>query len=273
MPSVPSWQKLSEHAGLSEYEAKVYVSLIEKGSSRARKVSMICGVPRTKVYGTLKKLIERGLVVEIPGEPRKFAPASPANAFSAYLQSYQEKAQNLNKIVSSLEANYKKVNIEAESQKGDLWIIKGRHGILQRVREMLSDAEESVDVITTGNGLILFYKAVNKLLDKLEEKGVKIRIEAPINFHNGSLAQELKYVCEIKHVNVDLPILFLRVDNRKCLFIKLSPDDFNPDSGEDVGVFSENATLGRLISLLLPKPTKEVYHHRMTPRASPILSQ
>ncbi len=272
MSSVLSWQKLSEHAGLSEYEAKVYVSLIEKGSSRARKVSMICGVPRTKVYGTLKKLIERGLVVEVPGEPRKFAPTSPANAFSAYLQSYQEKAKNLNKIVSSLETNYKKINIETEPRKEDMWIIKGRHGILRRVREMLSGAEESVDVITTGNGLILFYKAVNKLLDKLEEKGIKIRIGAPIGFHNGSLAQELKYVCEIKNVNVDLPVLFLRVDNRECLFIKLTPDDFNTDSGEDVGVFSENAVLGKLISLLLPKPTKEVHHSHMTTQASPILS-
>ncbi len=272
MSSVPSWQKLSEHAGLSEYEAKVYVSLIEKGSSKARKVSMICGVPRTKVYGTLKKLIERGLVIEVPGEPRKYAPTSPANAFRIYLQSYQEKAENLNDIVSSLENNYKKMNIETEPQKEDMWIIQGRHGILRRIREMLSGAEESVDVTTTENGLILFYKAVNKLLDKLEAKGVKIRIGAPISFHNESLAQELKYVCEIKNVNVDLPILFLQVDDHECLFIKLTPDDFNTDSGEDIGVFSENEILGRMVSLLLPKPNKDVYSRRITTQASPVLS-
>lgn len=271
MTSTPSWQKLAEHAGLTEYEARVYISLIEKGTSRARKVSMICGVPRTKVYGTLKKLIERGLVIEVPGEPRRFSATSPTNAFSAYLQSYQEKAQDLNETVSSLEENYKKASVD-EPEKEDLWIIKGRRGILRRVREMLSGANESVDVITTGNGLILFYKAANKLLDKLEKNGIKIRIKAPNNSHNRSLAQELKYICEIKHVNVDLPVLFLRVDNRECLFIKLSPDDFNMDSGEDIGVFSENAILGKLISLLLSKQTKEVYQQHITTQASPILS-
>jgi len=58
-------QKVSRHLGLSEYEARAYVSLVREGTSEARKLSMKCGVPRTKVYGTLKKLIERGLVFEL----------------------------------------------------------------------------------------------------------------------------------------------------------------------------------------------------------------
>ena len=55
-------QKVSQHLGLSEYEARVYVSLIMEGASEARKLSIRCGVPRTKVYATLKKLMEKGLV-------------------------------------------------------------------------------------------------------------------------------------------------------------------------------------------------------------------
>ena len=68
------WPKMVEYAGLSEYEAKVYLSLLGFGSSGARKLSLHCHVPRTKVYGTLKKLIDYGLVVEIPGVPKAFAP-------------------------------------------------------------------------------------------------------------------------------------------------------------------------------------------------------
>lgn len=52
------WPKIVEYIGLSEYESKVYLSLINLGTAGARKLSINCDVPRTKVYGTLKKLIE-----------------------------------------------------------------------------------------------------------------------------------------------------------------------------------------------------------------------
>ena len=46
-----TWPKIVEYAGLSEYDAKVYLSLIGLGSSRARKLSIDCKVSQTKVYG------------------------------------------------------------------------------------------------------------------------------------------------------------------------------------------------------------------------------
>ena len=48
------WPKIVEYAGLSEYEAKVYLSLLGLGNAGARKLSLHCHVPRTKVYGTFK---------------------------------------------------------------------------------------------------------------------------------------------------------------------------------------------------------------------------
>ncbi|RLI44360.1 hypothetical protein DRO64_04115 [Candidatus Bathyarchaeota archaeon] len=44
------WRRLSEYLGLSEYEAILYVPLIEIGQATARKLSVFSGVPRTKVY-------------------------------------------------------------------------------------------------------------------------------------------------------------------------------------------------------------------------------
>ena len=84
-----SWKNFSKYTGLSEYEAKSYISLVLEGPVEARKLSMVSGVPRTKVYGTLRKLVERGLVVEMPLEPRKFYVNQPTDAFNAYLQGYK----------------------------------------------------------------------------------------------------------------------------------------------------------------------------------------
>jgi sugar-specific transcriptional regulator TrmB len=254
--STPSWQKLSEHAALSEYEAKVYVSLVTKGAAKARTLSMTCGVPRTKIYGTLKKLIERGLAVELPGEPRRYAPLSPAKTFKAYLESLRKKANDLSLVISSLEDAYERTKETTKSQKEDIWILEGRNEIWQRVREMLSQAKKFVNIVTTENGLILLYKEANKMLDKLEERGVKVRIETPIGSHNGNLAHELNYIFEVKHTNLELPILFLCVDNREFLLAESNSNYSSADSDEDVGVFSNNPVLYDLISLLLNKHVK-----------------
>ncbi len=159
-----SWKKLCEYAGLSDYEAKVYVSLVEAGAAKARKISAMCGVPRTKVYSVLKKLTDMGLVVEIPEDPKKFAPKAPKEAFESYLNSYQSKAKNLFLVVSTLEKSFKETKDRNVPQKTDLWIIQGRQEILQKIREMLSKAKSTIKIVTNENGSILLYKAFNRLL-------------------------------------------------------------------------------------------------------------
>jgi len=140
VPAKPPWQKLCEHTGLSEHEAKVYVSLVKRGNAEVKNLSMSCGIPQEKVYGILKRLVDAGLVVEIPKKPRQFAPIHPANAFEKYFQSYEKKARGLYLFVSLLEGAYEKARLMSEPHKGEIWIIRGRSEILQRAGEILSQA-------------------------------------------------------------------------------------------------------------------------------------
>jgi len=148
----------------SEYEAKVYVTLIETGYANARTLSAKSGVPRTKVYSVLKKLIDINLVVEIPEEPRRFSPVSPETALKTYLKSYQNMAENLVSIVSSLDDTFKKTKKEEKLQKGELWVIIGRQQILKKIHEMLSKAKQSVDLVTNENGWCFFIRSSTSFL-------------------------------------------------------------------------------------------------------------
>jgi sugar-specific transcriptional regulator TrmB len=247
------FQKVSDNLGLSTYEARVYVSLVMEGASEAGKLSVRCGVPRTKVYHTLKKLVEKGLVFELPETPRKFAPLSPAEAFEQYLLHSKERTSERvisllesREIVSFLEEEYKKMKLTIEPKKEEVWIVRGKSEMLNKMRGMLSEAEKSVVVVTTEKGFVLFYKSFSKLLDKLVEDGVNVQIETPINSNNGSLAQELRYVCKVKHAKVDLPLLYLCVDDHTFFLAKL-------ESENSLGVFCDNLVLCDLFSLLLPR--------------------
>ena len=93
MALVSLWQKICEYTGISEYEAKVYASLVKEDSATARRLSVLCGVPRMKIYKTLKNPIERGLVTEMPSEPKRFVVLPPSDTFRSFLESYQQKCR------------------------------------------------------------------------------------------------------------------------------------------------------------------------------------
>ena len=250
------FQKVSRYLGLSEYEARVYVSLVLEGASEARRLSMRCGVPRTKVYATLKKLMERGLVFELPGDPRKFAATSPSQAFEQYLLHFKQKTSDSvvslvesREVVSLLEEAYKKTQCSVEPRKEEVWIVQGRSEMLSKVREMLSRAKESVVVVTTEEGFVWFYRAFGQLLDRLVENGVSVQIGTPIRSRNGSLARELNYIYKIKHVDVGSPLLYLCVDDKAFFLVRL-------ESKKDLGVVCYSSTLCDLFSLLLPRSVK-----------------
>jgi sugar-specific transcriptional regulator TrmB len=63
--------------GLNNYEIRAYESLVRLGKSTATKISKMSGVPHGKVYTVLDSLAKKGLIDEIPKEPREFIPNNP----------------------------------------------------------------------------------------------------------------------------------------------------------------------------------------------------
>jgi len=254
-----TWQRLCEYLGLSEYEAKVYVALIESGHANARNLSVMSGVPRTKVYSVLKKLIDINLVVEIPEEPRRFTPTPPQIALKSYLKSYQNLVENLVSVVTSLEETFKKTKSEEKLQRGELWIVKGRQEILRKTREMLSRATGSINLVTNKNGILLVYKEFNRLFDELRERSVKVWITAPDVSNNQRMLSELRYTCKIKQADFELPIIFLCVDEQQFILANLQPESLALSSDNDKAIFSDDSVLLGFIRLLTMKESRKPY--------------
>jgi sugar-specific transcriptional regulator TrmB len=245
------WHRICEYLRLSEYEAKVYVALIESGQARARTLSVLSGVPRTKVYSVLRKLIDMSLVVEIPEEPRKFAPTPPRAALHNYLESFQSMTENLVSVVSSLEASFRKASSEERLQREDIWIIKGRQQILRKIREILSKAKRSVELVTNEIGVVLLYKEFYKLFDELDEHSVKVRIVTSNGSNNQHVLSQLKYMCKVKQSQFQLPMIYLCVDENQFLLANLQPNSFSSRSEDDRAIFSNDSVLLELIKLLV----------------------
>lgn len=63
--------------GFAQYEARCYVGLMAAEPQTGYRVSKVTGVPQPKVYETLRKLVSRGVVQEIAGDPTLFTALPP----------------------------------------------------------------------------------------------------------------------------------------------------------------------------------------------------
>ena len=250
------WRKLSEYLGLSEYEAKVYASLIETGQAKARTLSVLSGVPRTKVYSVLKRLIDMRLVSEIPGEPRKFSPTPPNVALKPYLQTYRDTVQNLEGLISALENAFRKARDRENVRQCLAWMIKGRERILRKIQEMLAMAKRNVCIITSGNGLILLYKMFNKMFDDLISRSVKVEIITTNEPYDEHILRELKYICNVKESDFYLPMIIVNVDSEYILISRFQFDDYFLRSEGDEAIFSNDPVLYEIVWLLASQVVK-----------------
>jgi sugar-specific transcriptional regulator TrmB len=246
---VSIWPKIVEYIGLSEYESKVYLSLINLGTAGARKLSLNCDVPRTKVYGTLKKLIDYGLVVEIPGTPKQFAPSNPGESFNTILNITKEKATDFDSIIKHLENVHEKHKEDAGPQKKLVWFLDQDHDIKGKCNEIIRQSEESLTIVTTEDGLEILFNAAHRLLDEMLENGVEIKLYSPLDPRVNPLARELSYIYQVKKVAVNTPILFINSDNKRFILAKLAPR--GSEKPFESAMFTEDIELLDLICLLL----------------------
>ena len=243
-----TWPKIVEYAGLSEYEAKVYLSLIGLGSSRARKLSINCKVPRTKVYGTLKKLVEYGLVIEIPGVPKCFTPTSPLDAFGSTVKRTLNKALDFSEILESLVDIHEMSMKEAFPQQKTLWYIDGDDDIIGKFHEIVSQAKKTLDVVASADGLTLFFNSAPNLLDQMQNIGVDVRIFSPLDPKTSPLARELSYLFDVRKVDISSPLLFVDSDHKSFILAKVT--DINGDDPLEAAVFSNDENLLSILHLI-----------------------
>jgi sugar-specific transcriptional regulator TrmB len=74
----PALNDALRQMGLSPYEAKCYLSLLERDTLTAPEVSKLAGIPRPSAYDALEKLMTRGMCSCKPGDTKRYTASDPA---------------------------------------------------------------------------------------------------------------------------------------------------------------------------------------------------
>jgi sugar-specific transcriptional regulator TrmB len=88
--------------GFTANEAKIYAVLVCLKQARAREIAESAGVPRPKIYGTLRGMEKKGYVRIIEGEPTLFCCVEPEELIfrirTDFMLSLNETASELNAL-------------------------------------------------------------------------------------------------------------------------------------------------------------------------------
>ncbi len=227
--------------GLNSYESKLWTALLSRGVSTAGELSDIANVPRSRAYDVLESLEKKGFIVMKLGKPIKYLAVPPADVVERVKKKVEEdtkkQIQQLDKIKDSDildELNLLHTQGVDLVEPTDIAAsIKGRNNLNNHMELMLSGAEESVVISTSTAGFLQKVDFLKSTLQKLKDRGVKIRIAAPLTADAQKAAKDLKTVSEIRNAKINAR--FVIVDGKEVMFMLLDDKDVHPTY--DVGVW------------------------------------
>ncbi|PSG99321.1 MAG: hypothetical protein BRC29_04310 [Nanohaloarchaea archaeon SW_7_43_1] len=200
-----------EDIGLNMYERKIYSALISRGVSTAGKLSEMTNVPRSRAYDVLESLAEKGFAVIKSSQPMEYVAISPEQAVenikSQHRRDLEEKLDKLDSFkgseaVDELESLYDQglELVEPEEMSGSL---KGSHQINQHMGTMFQEAENSIKVVTSEEGLNDLHDNHSDLLKEAESSGVNVQVLAPVTDENREAFNEVEEFSDIRHLEGD----------------------------------------------------------------------
>jgi len=164
-------KKVLQELGLTDYESRVYLALLEKGVLTASQVSKHSRVPYSKVYDTLTSLEGKGWIETQHGRPSRYYPKAPSEALTAMKLSLEEKVQTWEKtVLAELEPFYERREIR---EKPDLWILRGQINTLAKLREMVEKTKNEL-MVAAPNLPKALTDSVTPLLRQLQNANVKV---------------------------------------------------------------------------------------------------
>lgn len=245
--SLANHSALLANVGFSSYESRLYVTLIKHGPQSAGTLSSLAGVPRTKVYGALKRLMASKMVIQSQGRPQLFFPRPPSSALSSALQRTRLQAYEFEEVFRSLQEKYQTSMLGSPMEAINLWALRGRQQILDKATEMLNSAQSTIEIATDADGFIRLYKASWRTFEKCR---IAISVTLPKEAKGQFLPRELQTCGEVGFNFIDQfpPILVLDIDSSKSLLAI-----YGTNETDDLGLLEDGVILSGILSAIMAK--------------------
>jgi len=227
---------------LNLYEVKVWTALLSRGTSTAGELSNISDVPRSRTYDILESLEKKGFIIMKLGKPIKFIALKPNEVVERVKKNLMKYAKEKTQRLESLKGDDVLEELNTLFSKGIKFVepsdlsgsLRGRQNLYNHLDMMVRDAEKTITVVTTSEGLNRKLEALMPSLEKCKKRGVRIRIAAPIDKNNIKVARDFKKVGDVKNIE-RIKARFVIIDSNQLMFMLLDDEKFHQNY--DVGIW------------------------------------
>lgn len=225
--------------GLTEYEARAYVAILELGEVEAFEVAMRSGVPRTRIYDVLSRLENGGLIQKIRGSrPAVYAAISPERSLEPLKNQLVEELSEAIKSLNNLYLSSRPMS------KCEVSLLRGMHAY-RAALELLDHTMEDLLVRLVYFPPEVFETLVDKLR-KIRERGVRIHLTIDSDLLEKTVSPEIidKTLKEFsgRSMSSPIPLSIFVADFKDVLLLFVTPDALQNCYGfllQDLGEISE----------------------------------
>lgn len=132
-----------ESIGLTTWEERLYLALLESGPATVPEVADRLGVERRRASGLVQGLERSGLVSRTPGQQPRVVPAPPDIAVTALLLQRQRELQEVASSVGPLTERYRRSPRERSAEEL-IEVCVGREAVVARFEQLQRAAAEQV---------------------------------------------------------------------------------------------------------------------------------
>ena len=155
--------------GLTNYEARIYLSLMKKNQLPATEIAHLAEIPRTRVYDDLKSLETKGLCQVVTGKKKLYSAVAPSRLRDTLVhieeekifyrkkklelkikqdkETLAEKVKNVDNLVDQLAAIYKE-NQEQDFVFNYVELIKGHYQVASRYEQLFKECKKELLAVT-----------------------------------------------------------------------------------------------------------------------------
>lgn len=157
-------------AGFSQYEADIYLSVLELTDASVADIAEVSPVPRSRVYDVLRDLEREGYLETYEGDSLRARIGDP----SAVVESLEERSRDFVEAADGIEEIWEQPQITQSSVR----VFQEHGSVISEARSQLTEADNIVHLAVSPDEL----EAVSDTLSELRDRGVIVRVV----LHEGS---------------------------------------------------------------------------------------
>jgi len=133
--------------GLTSYEARCFVALAQITHGTAREVARVADVPRSRVYETMERLGERGLIEIQHAEPLVFRSVSVETAVNVLSAQYETHLETVDRALRGLQPTHPET-------EWAVWAINTHEQVTGRLTDLIRASTDEIVLIVFDERLL-----------------------------------------------------------------------------------------------------------------------